>query len=322
MALVTGVPGWLGSRLAAHLALKVRVRALVLPDQLWTGEHTVGDLTDPDSLPAFFSNSHDAVLFHCAGLPHPKSVGEFYQVHVEGTRHLLLAASRAGVRRAVVVSSNSPVGVGGSREEHFDESSPYRPYMHYGRSKMEMERVVEEADLETVIVRPPWFYGPDGPERQMTFFRMIAKGMFPLVGDGANLRSMVYIDNLVQGMELCATQPQAAGRTYWIADDRPYSFNEIIFTVRRLLAEDFSVPTTRAPVHLPGLVGEMATWCDALLQRFGVYHQKIHVLGEVNKTIACSIERAKRELGYQPTISLEEGMRRTLAAAIDDGLSL
>lgn len=322
MALVTGVPGWLGSRLAQRLAETVRVRALVLPGLTWSGESTVGDLTDAESLIPFFAGARDAVLFHCAGLPHPRRVRDFYTVHVEGTSHLLRAAARAGVRRAVVVSSNSPSGVGVFREEHFDESSPYRPYMHYGRSKMEMEQLARAAELETVVVRPPWFYGPDGPERQLTFFRMIARGMFPLVGDGSNLRSMVYMDNLIQGLELCAVHPAAAGRTYWISDSRPYSFNEIIFTIRRLLAEDFGFPLPREPIHLPTLLGEVATWSDGLLQRFGLYGQKIHVLGEVNKTIACSIEAARRELGYKPLVELEEGMRRTLTAALESGLKL
>ena len=322
MALITGVPGWLGSALANHLADKVRLRALVMPGQRWKGDHTVGDLTRPESLPPFFANSRDAVLFHCAGLPHPKRVDDFYQVHVEGTRHLLAQAARAGVKRAVVVSSNSPVGVGTFKEEHFDENTPYRPYMHYGRSKMLMEELTRKAAMETVIVRPPWFYGPGGPERQQTFFRMIARGTFPLLGDGANLRSMVYIDNLVRGMELCATHPSAAGRTYWLADSRPYSFNEIVFTIHRLLSEEFAVPTSSASVRLPSLLGEMATWIDRSLQRLGLYHQKIHVLGEVNKTIACSIEHAKRDLGYSPSIDLEEGMRRTLSSAFKDGLVL
>lgn len=79
--------------------------------------------------------------------------------------------------------------------------------MNYGRSKMLMEQVVHEyqarGKLETVILRPTWFYGPNQPERQTTFFRMIKNGMSPIAGDGENLRSMVYIDNLCQAMLLC-----------------------------------------------------------------------------------------------------------------------
>ena len=67
-------------------------------------------------------------------------------------------------------------------------------------------------------------------------------------------------------------------------------------------------------MKLPAFAGNIAELMDGAIQKFGLYNQKIHVLSEMNKTIACSIEKAKKELGYNPTISLEEGMRRSLAA--------
>jgi nucleoside-diphosphate-sugar epimerase len=227
---------------------------------------------------------------------------------------LVDAAARAGVRRAVVVSSNSPFGCNSTREGRFDETSPYVPYMNYGRSKMLMEQMVQRSQqIETVIVRPPWFYGPYQPPRQSLFFRMIRDGKVPIVGDGNNLRSMVYLDNLVQGLVLAATLPQAAGGAYWIADDHPYTMNEVIDTIERLLETEFGIPCAHRRLRLPSLASEVALLVDKMLQGVGVYHQKIHVLSEMNKTIACSIEKAKEELGYRPTVALEEGMRRSIA---------
>ncbi len=78
-----------------------------------------------------------------------------------------------------------------------------------------------EVEIETVLVRPPWFYGPNQPPRQTLFFRMIRAGKAPIVGSGRNLRSMSYIDNLCQGLLLAAMTPRANGQTYWIADRRP-----------------------------------------------------------------------------------------------------
>jgi nucleoside-diphosphate-sugar epimerase len=65
-------------------------------------------------------------------------------------------------------------------------------------------------------------------------------------------------------------------------------------------------------MKLPGFASEVALAMDFMLQSLGLYHQKIHVLSEMNKTIACSVARAENELGYQPTVELEEGMRRSL----------
>ena len=101
------------------------------------------------------------------------------------------------------VSSNSPFGTNAHRTDTFRNDEPYHPYYGYGRSKMQAELHVAEAvaaGLDAVIVRPPWFYGPFQPARQTTFFRMVRTGRFPVIGDGRQRRSMVYVDNLVQGV--------------------------------------------------------------------------------------------------------------------------
>lgn len=336
--LVTGAAGWLGRGLLNALvgglpdveALSapqpdLRIRALELPSVDTTPIETLsdrievvkGDLRDAEDCKRFCEGAKGTTLFHLAGLIHPRRLRELYEVNVEGARNVLAAASDAGVRRVVVVSSNSPCGCNPSREHRFDESSPYKPYMNYGRSKMLMEMhvkdVQESGSIETVVIRATWFYGPFQPPRQTLFFRMIRDGKAPIVGSGDNLRSMSYIDNLAQGLILAGIRPEASGQTYWIADERPYSMNEVVDTIERLLETEFGQDCAHKRMRLPGFASEVALVCDWLLQSVGLYHQKIHVLSEMNKDIACSVERAKRELGYQPAISLEEGMRRSLA---------
>jgi nucleoside-diphosphate-sugar epimerase len=187
-----------------------------------------------------------------------------------------------------------------------------------------MELAVREraSKIETVIIRAPWFYGPNQPPRQTVFFRMIRDGKAPIVGPGDNLRSMAYVDNLCQGLLLAASHAQANGQVYWIADRRPYSMNEIIDTIERLLETEFGQRCAHKRMRLPGLASEVAWLADKSLQALGIYHQKIHVLSEMNKTIACSVARAERELGYDPTIALEEGMRRSLRWCVENGQSL
>ena len=82
---------------------------------------------------------------------------------------------------------------------------------------------------------------------------------------------------------------------------------------------EFSVRCRRRRLRLPGIAAEVAYLCDWALQAVGLYHQKIHVLSEMNKTIACDISKAKNELGYAPAIDLEEGMRRSIADVLTRG---
>ena len=345
--LITGACGWLGKNLtravAEHsldldllhqLSRSMRIRCLILPNEDPNGLRAIssqievlrGDIRSPADCEAFCEGAKEAVLFHTAGLIHPRRVPDLYAVNVGGTENLLSAAIAAGVRRAVVVSSNSPVGLNPHPQHLFDESSPYHPYMNYGRSKMQMELQIKQLEaagkIETVIVRPPWFYGPNQPPRQVLFFSMIRSGKVPIVGSGNNLRSMVYTDNLCAGLVLAGFVKKARGEVYWIADRRPYSMNEIVDTVERLLEKEFKFRVAHKRVRLPGFASEVAMLADATLQGLGLYNQKIHVLAEMNKTIACSITKAEKELGYQPKIALEEGMRRSLAWCIEQGIRI
>lgn len=345
--LVTGAAGWLGKRLVRVMASGsldhpdlqgvgsgAAIRCLVLPgqpaDELRSFGPNIevmeGDLRNAVDCEAFCTGAAGATVIHTAGIIHPARIREFYEVNVEGTKNLLRASAAAKARRAIVVSSNSPIGCNPHPDHQFDEYSPYHPYMHYGRSKVRMEQAVHEVHqrgkIETVIVRPPWFYGPDQPARQTLFFSMIRKGGAPIVGSGNNLRSMGYVDNLAQGILLAAIRPHAAGQTYWIADERPYTMNEIVDTIERLLEFEFKLPVAHKRLRLPGLASEVAQISDFLLQSFGLYHQKIHILSEMNKTIACSVQKAQSELGYAPRVSLEEGMRRSIRWCLDQKISL
>jgi nucleoside-diphosphate-sugar epimerase len=167
-----------------------------------------------------------------------------------------------------------------------------------------------------VILRPCWFYGPNQPLRQTTFFKMIKGGHPIVVGRGDNLRSMSYVDNTVQGMLLARDVERAAGQTYWITDRRPYSFIEILQTVGKLL--DVSI----RPRYLPKFAGDCARLADSLMQMAGVYNQEVHVAGELGESIAVSIDKAVTELGYAPEIELEEGMRRSIAWCRAQGVDI
>ena len=344
LAIVTGAPGWLGTRLVDVLRNGLpevpgleaplgdrTVRCLVLPGTdtealraFGKVEIVEGDLRDPQAIAKLCEGGKGATVFHVAGIIHPThGAKEFTEVNVDGTRSLVESAEAAGARRFVHVSSNSPIGTNPSPDHVFDESAPYNPYMGYGASKKAAEEIVNAASargvLETAIIRPPWFYGPGQPPRQALFFEMIRDGKAPIVGGGENRRSMAYIDNICQGLLLCERVEQAKGGTYWIADRRPYTMNEIVGTIETVMERDFGVKVNHGRMRLPGIASGVAYMLDAMIQGVGAYHQKLHVLSEMNKTIACTVAKAEKELGYDPKIDLEEGMRRSIQWMLDHG---
>jgi len=336
---ITGAAGWLGTALTHALiqpgewqrggTIRTLVRNRVEADRLAglssSIEPVVGDLLDTASLDRLFADLTGEVdVLHTAGVIHPAKVADFYTVNLDGTRAILTKAAEHGVRRFVHVSSNSPFGTNSHPADRFRNDEPYHPYYGYGDSKMEAELAVldaVEAGLDAVMVRPPWFYGPHQPPRQTTFFKMVRTGRFPVFAGGHQSRSMVYVDNLVQGLVRAELTPTAPGLGWWIADERPYSIIEIVETVGRALADEgFDVSPNR--FRVPDVVARIAELADKTIQRTGRYHQQIHVLGEMNKNIACDISAARRDLGYQPEIALYEGMRRSIRWCIDEGLEL
>jgi nucleoside-diphosphate-sugar epimerase len=223
----------------------------------------------------------------------------------------------------VQVSSNSPFGANRSSDDRFDEDSPFAPYMGYGRSKLEADQLVQRSfdrgDLATVIVRPPWFYGPFQPARQTQFLSAVRRGRFPLIGPGTQRRSMVFTGNLVQGMLLAESSEAAPGHAYWIADAEPYAMRDVMRTVRDALATEGLRVSNRAPLPVPHIAGVVAEKLDGLAQASGRYVQILHVVGELKDTIACDITRARKELGYDPTVALLDGMRASVRWSLARG---
>jgi nucleoside-diphosphate-sugar epimerase len=325
---VTGAAGWLGQNLVRTLAgqpARRRIRCLVrdpgdaAPLEVVDPriEVIVGDVRDPAAIDAVFEGVGGASVIHAAAVIHPaRHVRELFDVNVGGTQLVLDRARRVGASRLVHISSNSPFGANRTSTDRFDEDSPFAPYMAYGRSKLEAEQLVQRSydrgDLATVILRPPWFYGPFQPERQTRFLSAVRRGRFPLVGPGTQERSMVYTGNLVQGVLLAERADAAAGNAYWIADAEPYALRDVLQTVRAALeAEGLGVSTHR-PLPVPRIAGVVAEKLDAVAQASGRYVQILHVLGELKDTIACDISRARKELGYEPAVTLLDGMRASV----------
>jgi dihydroflavonol-4-reductase len=180
----------------------------------------------------------------------------------------------------------------------------------YQRTKLEAEQLAEafgrRQRLEVVIARPIGIYGP-GDRRFLKMFRGLARGNFPMLGRGDVFYHLTYIDDLVRGFELCGHVAAAAGRTYILAGPEYTTLNELV----SLVASELGVPPPRRhyPVWPVWLAGAM---CEGVCMPFGVepplFRRRVDFY---RKSRAFDTTRARRELGYNPTIDLKTGIHRT-----------
>jgi len=193
-----------------------------------------------------------------------------------------------------------------------NESSPFAPGDVYQRTKLEAERLAADygkrGRLEVVIVRPIGIYGP-GDLRFLKMFRGMARGRFPMLGAGTVFYHLTYIDDLVQGFELCGKVPRAAGREYLLAGPEYTTLNELV----ALIAEELKVepPRWHFPVWPVWLAGAA---CEAVCLPFGIdpplFRRRVDFY---RKSRAFDISRARAELGFNPTTDLRTGIRLTTA---------
>ena len=310
--LITGVPGWLGNTFL-KLALKdknLNVRCLVKHGMDTSSIPRKAQIVKGDvrELYSLLEATRDIdIVFHIAGLIHARPK-DLYVVNYYGTLNMLEASYRAGVSRFVYVSSNAAAGYTKDRTL-MTEGHVCNPYMSYGKSKFLAEQAVlgyiNDNKLRGVILRPCMYYGSTPPPRHIKLYRMISKGRPIIVGDGMNIRSLTYVGSLCEVMHsLCYVEPPS--NLYWIADKRPYTTIELYRTIADALNVECS------PVYIPSLFGKMCRALDRTLQSIGLYSTHIHVLGEMPLNIACSVEKAIKELDFNPRESLEEGIKESI----------
>jgi nucleoside-diphosphate-sugar epimerase len=229
--------------------------------------------------------------------------------NVELTRRVVQLAHEARVRRIVFISSQAAAGPSPSADRPVDEESPPAPIEAYGRSKLDAERLVHavSAELEHVIIRPASVYGP-GDRDFLAMFRLARFGFAIHAANRRQLISIVHVRDLVDAIATAAASA-SANRTYFVANDRAVSWGELFH-----MAAECAGRTIVADVNLPRLmVTAGARIGDAIASVRGRAGLLTTEKAELAKPAywTCSNERAKRELGFQPRIDLEAGLRET-----------
>lgn len=325
--LITGASGWLGKRVIKmifseekffknYLGNNFSIKCFIKKNEnLIFSNHRIitfsGDLKNEDDINNFFQEENHFIFIHLAGIIHPKIfTKDFWDINVKSVEIINKILIKKRCDKAIIISSNSPFG-SNQNKEPFNENSPYKPYMKYGRSKMMMEKIFIK-NKNAVILRAPWFYGPDQPKRQNDFYKMVIKGLFPIFNKGNNVRSMVHVDNLAYAIFNAIQLKSLHKRIFWISDQYNYSFNEIVNTIKDVHREKFGISVSNRNLYAPNFFSDFARLVDFLLQSFGLYNQKIHVLSECNLDIFCDIDLARKVLRYKPKFNLKDGVEHSI----------
>jgi nucleoside-diphosphate-sugar epimerase len=328
VTLVTGSTGFVGQYLVKQLLAdeKRQVKCLARKNsnigslKKLGAEIVFGDITKPESLTN--ATADVDVVYHTAGYIETgfrQHYDKLYKTNVEGTRNLLEASAKGNLKKFVYFSSMGAIGTR-NVEGLVKEDVACEPDTQYGKSKCEAEKVVSnyfnESGLPVVIIRPSTVYGPGEKHNFLTLTRAVKNRKFMFIGDGSNLTSLCYVDNLVDAVVL-AEKKGANGGVYHVADGRPYSWKEIVLTIERELG--IKVRIMHIPLGIARMGGSFFEGISRLSSTSEppLYSGRVKTLSD---NFAFNITKAKEELGYVPRVSFEEGLRLTIQWYGSEGL--
>jgi nucleoside-diphosphate-sugar epimerase len=318
--LVTGAGGFLGLAVVKQLLARgdgVRTfQRGTYAELAELGVETIcGDIADAASIAAAVKGID--LVFHVAAKPGVwGTYKDFYTPNVVGTQNVIAACKSAGVPRLVFTSSPSVV-FDGTDENEITESAPYpkRYLAHYPKTKAIAEKMVlaaNSAELATVALRPHLIWGPGDPHLVPRILARARSGRLSMIGKRKNLVDSTYIDNAatahIRAAERLSIGAPCAGKAYFISNGEPVPMADLI---RRILAAaglDPVIPSIHPSIAYAAgtameLTHKILRWKhEPLLTRF--------VARQLSTAHWFDLTAAKRDLGYEPVITLDEGMRR------------
>ncbi len=314
--LVTGGTGFTGKALVrrlldeGHEVVALDYQEGLKTEELrqWGAKVVIGTVTDPEIVKRVMDGID--IVHHLAAAFREMDVPNSYydEVNVDGTRIVLEEAFRQRVKKFIYCST---CGVHGNIDNPpGGEDSPIQPADYYQRTKYEAEPIVQEyfkKGLKTVILRPAAIYGPGDPERFYMIFKRVAKGLFPMFGSGKTYYHPLYIDNLVDAFMLAMEEGKGDGQAYLIADEEYFEIEELVKRTARALGVSVRIP--HFPVMPVVIAGHI---CEKICKPFHItpiiFPRRVDWY---RQNRAFRIDKAKRELGYNPRVGIDEGLRRT-----------
>lgn len=314
--ILTGATGFIGRNLAEYF-LSQGVSVLALGRSRSKGREleslgipfTRADIRDPDQVCRAMPGGADC-LIHCAGkMADWGTYDEFHTANVTGTRNIISACRKRDISRIIFISTPSVYFSGKDRYD-VRESAPLPPrQFHYGKTKLMAEKLLldlAQDGFHTMIFRPRAVYGPHDGTIVPRILKLAEKKRFPLINNGRALVDITYIGNLIHAVEKALSAPDHAwNEVYNIANGDPVSIRDWFAMVLDIFNRPFRPRNVSEPVA--GAIARLMEWTSGLpfgnktpaMTRFSV--------GYMAKSLTMSIEKAGKQLNYEPVIGNRQG---------------
>jgi GlcNAc-P-P-Und epimerase len=311
VACVLGGSGFLGRRIVDHL-LRQQRRVVVVdvrPSEAHPHLFRRGDVRDPASLRQALQGVD--VIYNVAAewRDDVRPVSRYYEVNVDGARHLCAVMTELGIRRHIFASS---VSVYPYLPGIMDEDTPLDPQNDYGHSKMQAEQVFREwhaadAARTLVMLRPTVIFGEGNRGNVYNLIAQIASGRFAMIGSGRNCKSISYVENVAEAF--CFCERLAPGSHLLnVADQPDYTMNEIVPRLAKLLGRE--VPTVRLPYPVAYLAGMAGDALSLVGLRTRLRSERVRKFCANTRYSSARL----RALGYRQTVSLDDALARVVAS--------
>lgn len=309
---VTGATGFIGRHLVERLLqeearLEIVTRNRRRVPQEWQGRSSVMEKDIAEG--TFQLDSRAEVVFHCAGeIRDPR---RFYKANVEGTRNVLNACVRNGIKRFVYLSSVGVIGM--EKPGTFDETSPCFPKNDYEQSKLEAEKLALETGqregLSVAILRPSIVYGPgklSGRDSFLSLIRSIKRGYFRYIGTKKSIYNIICVGDIVEALLYLAISPVVEKKKIFIIND-PMAWGDFVPYIQSLLHVERKVGTIPKMLAFSlALGGELGALFGAKVP-FSITRFK----ALTSETIFSS-ERLRKETDFKFLYGNREGLRNTV----------
>jgi len=310
---LTGASGFIGRNVVKRLRDNYELTLLLPPDEssIGLGDQNIvrGDITRYRSLTGLMKG-HDTVI-HMAGAVGYQSWRNCLSINVDGSRNVVRQAAKAGVIRFIHMSSVSVYGR--IHDIRITEDQPFKKIRDpYGDTKIEAENLVrkyaEKNRIDLTVLRPTAVYGEGDNKFLPKLMENLKSGKFRIMGDGSHEVDLVNVADVAEAVYLSILRPESIGQTYNIANVKNPSWNRFL----REISAELELPYNNRHISY-----KLAYRVAGLMEFFSVFSNRPPRLSRyavrmVGRQYNYSIEKARKELGFEPSINLIEGMKECI----------